>query len=205
MNTSLDLLMSPSEFFHSKITEASRHLKVDLEEHVEFYLVNLLTRFVASSTVAGDGEDFDDMLSTPLAFMLRRAIEAPSEKQPHLYRRLGDASLYVSGFFQDYFNKKTFDINYYINMGASAYEQASSLTKNQIRDESLQATFISLSRNFNQMVDIVAQASDSTSLQQDKDLLIIYDRWNRSGSERLRSILEDKGIRPIRVPFKQAQ
>jgi hypothetical protein len=87
MNTSLDLLMSPSEFFHSKITEASRHLKVDLEEHVEFYLVNLLTRFVASSTVAGDGEDFDDMLSTPLAFMLRRAIEAPSEKQPHLYRR----------------------------------------------------------------------------------------------------------------------
>ena len=55
------------------------------------------------------------------------------------------------------------------------------------------------------MVDIVAQASDSTSLQQDKDLLIIYDRWNRSGSERLRSILEDKGIRPIRVPFKQAQ
>jgi hypothetical protein len=197
--------MSPSEFFHSKITEASRHLKVDLEEHVEFYLVNLLTRFVASSTVAGDGEDFDDMLSTPLAFMLRRAIEAPSDKQPHLYRRLGDASLYVSGFFQDYFNKKTFDINYYMNMGASAYEQASSLTKNQIRDEGLQATFISLSRNFNQMVDIVAQASDSTSLQQDKDLLIIYDRWNRSGSERLRSILEDKGIRPIRVPFKQAQ
>jgi hypothetical protein len=197
--------MSPSEFFHSKITEASRHLKVDLEEHVEFYLVNLLTRFVASSTVEGDGEDFDDILSTPLAFMLRRAIEAPSDKQPHLYRRLGDASLYVSGFFQDYFNKKTFDINYYINMGASAYEQASSLTKNQIRDESLQATFISLSRNFNQMVDIVAQASDSTSLQQDKDLLIIYDRWNRSGSERLRSILEDKGIRPIRVPFKQAQ
>lgn len=202
--SSLDLLMSPSEFFHGKITEASRHLNIELEDHVEFYLVNLLTSFVAPSTKTPENEPAEDLLTTPLAFLLKKAIEAPSDKQPYLYRRLGDASLYVSGFFQDYFNKKTFDISYYMNMGASAYDQASSLTKGQQRDDRLHTTLISLSRKFSVIVDIVAQASDSTAMHHDKDLLAIYDRWNRSGSERLRGILEGRGIRPIRVPFKQA-
>jgi hypothetical protein len=111
----------------------------------------------------------------------------------------------VSGFFQDYFNRKTFDINYYMTMGASAYEQASSLTRGQTRDDGLHETMDSLSRNFIQVVDVVAQASDSSAMQQDSSLLVLYDRWNRSGSERLRVLLEDKGIHPIRVPFRQAQ
>ena len=34
----IDLFMSPREFFHGKIKDASRHLKVTLDEHVEFYL-----------------------------------------------------------------------------------------------------------------------------------------------------------------------
>jgi hypothetical protein len=127
------------------------------------------------------------------------------EKQPQLYRSLGDASLYVSGFFQDYFNRKTFDINYYMTMGASAYDQASSLTRGQSRDDVFHETMESLAKNFGQIVDVVAQASDSSSMNQDSSLLILYDRWNRSGSQRIRLLLEDKGIHPIHVPFRQAQ
>lgn len=205
-STSLDLTMTPREFFHGKITEASRNLNVKLEEHVEFYLVNLLTSFIQKTTVSeADGDAEQDVLSTPLAFMLKRAIEAPVEKQPQLYRSLGDASLYVSGFFQDYFNRKTFDINYYMTMGASAYDQASSLTRGQSRDDVFHETMESLAKNFVQIVDVVAQASDSSSMNQDSSLLILYDRWNRSGSQRIRMLLEDKGINPIHVPFRQAQ
>ncbi len=205
-STSLDLTMTPREFFHGKITEASRNLNVKLEEHVEFYLVNLLTSFIQKTNVSeADGDAEQDVLSTPLAFMLKRAIEAPVEKQPQLYRSLGDASLYVSGFFQDYFNRKTFDINYYMTMGASAYDQASSLTRGQSRDDVFHETMESLAKNFGQIVDVVAQASDSSSMNQDSSLLILYDRWNRSGSQRIRMLLEDKGINPIHVPFRQAQ
>jgi hypothetical protein len=63
----------------------------------------------------------------------------------------------------------------------------------------------SLAKNFGQIVDVVAQASDSSSMNQDSSLLILYDRWNRSGSQRIRMLLEDKGIHPIHVPFRQAQ
>ena len=202
--SSLDLLMSPQEFFRGKITDASHRLNVKLDEHVEFYLVNLLTNFIATSTFSGDAETSDDILSTPLVFMLKRALEAPPEKQPQLYRRLGDASLYVSGFFQDYFNGKTFDINYYITMGSSAYEQASALSRGYVRDDGIPEPLESLSRNFLQVVDIMAQASDSTAIQQDSNILVLYDRWNRSGSDRLRGLLEEKGINPVRVPLKLA-
>jgi len=139
-----------------------------------------------------------------LVALIKRALEAPLERQPHLYRCLGDTSLYLSGFFQDYFNRKTFDINYYMTMGASAYEQASSLTRGQSRDDGFHEVMGSLSKNFSQVVDVVAQASDSSSMNQDSSLLVLYDRWNRSGSERIRMLLEDKGINPIRVPFRQA-
>jgi hypothetical protein len=54
-------------------------------------------------------------------------------------------------------------------------------------------------------VEIVAQASDSTAMEKNEDLLVLYDRWNRSGSERLRLLLEEQGIQPIKVPYKQAQ
>ena len=204
-DTQLDLLTSPSEFFHGKITEASNHLRVKLDERVEFYLVNLLTRFISSDAIAGDGETSDDVLSTPLAMMLKRAMEAPPELRPQIYRHMGDSSLYVSGFFQDYFNRKCFDISYYMDMGASAYKQASELSKSQSRDDALHETLEMLAKNFSVVVDVVAQASDSSALQQDTTLLSLYDRWNRSGSERLRMILENKGIHPIKVPFKQAQ
>jgi hypothetical protein len=204
-HTQLDLLTSPSEFFHKKITEASTHLRVKLDERVEFYLVNLLTKFVSSEVIAGDGVATDDVLSTPLALMLKKAVEAPTEVKPQIYRHLGDSSLYVSGFFQDYFNRKCFDISYYMEMGASAYGQASALSRGQSRDDALQETLDMLAKNFALIVDVVAQASDSSALHQDTTLLNLYDRWNRSGSNRLRMLLEDKGIHPIKVPFKQAQ
>ena len=201
----IDICMTSREFFYEKIKDATRQLNVTLDEHVEFYLVDLLTKFVTAEHIRGDGEDSDDILSTPLAFMLKRAMEASSDKQPFLYRRLGDTSLYVSGFFQDYFNRKTFDISYYINMGASAYEQAAALTKNQPRDDGLHETLEALARNFTKVVDVVAQASDLTAVHQDSNILVLYKRWNLSGSERLREILQKNGLEPIHVPTKLAQ
>ena len=64
--------MTSREFFYEKIKDATRQLNVTLDEHVEFYLVDLLTKFVTAEHIRGDGEDSDDILSTPLAFMLKR-------------------------------------------------------------------------------------------------------------------------------------
>ena len=62
-----------------------------------------------------------------------------------------------------------------------------------------------ISSNFVKVVDVVAQASDSPLNPKPTDLLNIYDRWNRCGSDRLRAILQENGITPISVPLKHAQ
>lgn len=200
---SVDLSLSPQAFFHERVANASHQLKIDLSQEVEFYLVNLLTEFINPAHL---NEEFNtDVLSTPLVFLLKRTVEAPEAKRPGMYRRLGDTSLYMCGFFQDYFNDKTFDINYFITMGASAYNQAAILSKPQNKEATQQNALSKISENFGQIVDVVAQASDAPGRPMAKDILHIYDRWNRSGSARLRNILLENGITPISTPYKIAQ
>ncbi|MCX6115974.1 MAG: hypothetical protein NT027_00380 [Proteobacteria bacterium] len=200
-NEFLDLSLTPQSFFRERINSASQQLNVNLNDDVEFYLVNLLIEFINPKTV---NEDFQgDVLSTPLVLLLKQIVEAPEAKQAGMYRRLGDTSLYITGFFQDYFNQKTFDINYFIMMGSSAYHQASILSNS--KDANHSSTLSELSNKFIQFVDVVAQASDSTSTYKASDILNIYDRWNRCGSDRLRAILQEFGITPISAPYKIAQ
>ena len=205
LQSTLELSLSPQEFFRQRITAASQQLKIRLEEHVEFYLVNLLTEFIDPTRINLDFDSQTDVLGTPLVFLLQQALDAPEERQPVMYKRLGDASLYISGFFQDYFNRKTFDISYFITMGASAYNQAAMLYRAASRDDSRPETLDLLARNFLVAVDIMAQASDLPGITKPVDLLNVYDRWHRCGSERLRLILEENGITPIASQYKTAQ
>lgn len=201
--SSLDLSLSAHAFFQERIANASKQLKVKLTDEVEFYLVNLLTEFIDPERLNQEFES--DILGTPLVFLLKQTVEAPEAKRPVMYRRLGDTSLYIAGYFQDYFNDKTFDINYFIMMGASAYNQAAVLMKSQARETIQPETLNTLASNFMQVVDVVAQASDSFIPAKATDILSIYDRWNRCGSERLRMLLLEHGITPINAPYKLAQ
>lgn len=204
--TIVDLSLSAHAFFHERITDASKQLNVKLADDVEFYLVNLLTEFIEPTRLNQEFEPQTDILATPLVFLLKQTVEAPEAKRPIMYRRLGDTSLYIAGYFQDYFNDKTFDINYFMMMGASAYNQAAVLLKHHSKDSAQDpSTLESLSRNFLQMVDVVAQASDTAATPKAVDILNLYDRWNRCGSVRLRNILQEHGITPISVPLKLAQ
>ena len=90
-------------------------------------------------------------------------------------------------------------------MGASAYNQAAMLYRAASRDDSRPETLDLLARNFLVAVDIMAQASDLPGITKPVDLLNVYDRWHRCGSERLRLILEENGITPIASQYKTAQ
>jgi hypothetical protein len=201
---SVDLDVTAQSFFHERISKAAHQLKVQLDHDVEFYLVNLLTEFINPSQL---NESFEtDILSTPLVHLLQKILESPENKQPIMYRRLGDTSLYIAGYFQDYFNGKAFDISYFMMMGASAYQHAATMLKSTSRGTQQTQTLNAIAHNFVQVVDVVAQASDLPGLSpKDTDILHIYDRWNKCGSERLRTILLEHGIMPVQVPLKYAQ
>jgi hypothetical protein len=195
--------VKPQEYFREQVNRATSTLKVDIDDQVEFYLVNLLCDFIDISKVNKD-LGVTDILGTPIAMMYKNAVEAPPEQSLRLFRRLGDTSLYIAGFFQDFFNRKTFDIGYYISLGSTAYDSVSSILRSVAkREDARSETYLKMSEDFTTLVDVVAEVSADPT--QPIDVLAVYDRWNRCKSDRLRRKLEQIGINPVEVKTKLAQ
>src|SRR6516225_2434594 len=102
---------SIAEFFQDVVSSAIKNQGVATTEPTECYLVNLLAEFTKAQ--------LDD---EPLALKLAHAVHSPDERIRQL-KDVGDKSLYVSGFFADSLQRKLVDVDYYIQMGGSAYGQ----------------------------------------------------------------------------------
>lgn len=203
MGSNLIAMVKPQEYFKDRVSTAADTLQVGLDDQLEFYLVNLLCEFISPERAA-NGEPVD-ILDTPLALMLKRAMEASPDERFRILKRLGDTSLYFAGFFQDYFNRKTFDITYYISMGTSAYQNISALVRQRHGGDQFSEMYRELADEFETLVEIVAQVSDDQPIQKDVNILATYDRWTKTNSERLRKILVKQGIAPVPSNTKTKQ
>jgi hypothetical protein len=159
--------VSPHEYFRKQLKLAAHRLGMKLDERVEFYLVALLCHHVGRSSLATlQGEI--DLFTTPLAFMLKQALEAPPADKVKIYKGMGDTALFLAGYFKNYLQKKMVDRRYYISMGSTAYESLSSLMKSLHRDDDFGAMFHELARDFADLVLLVegvAETEKSSLLQ----------------------------------------
>ncbi|MCX6128859.1 MAG: hypothetical protein NTX25_07320, partial [Proteobacteria bacterium] len=146
-----------------------------------------------------------DILATPLALMLKKAIESSPDMQIKVYKRLGDTSLYLAGYFPAYFNRKTYDLAYYIDMGTAAYEQTSALMRAHKNDRHFSKVYSGLAQDFHKLVNIITELSESTPVTQDQDLIMAYKRWQSNKSGTLRRVLAEEGIKPIPSKDKASQ
>lgn len=202
MSSSTLQILQPAEYFRERVSLAAHTLQCDINDDLEFYLVNLLCDFIEPERLTGNHHDIHP-LETPLAVILKTALESPPDQKLRLFKQMGDTSLYVAGCFQDYFNRKTYDIDYYIGMGKNAYLQMSQLMQERHKDEHFAALYDLLAKKFPEFVEIFALVSEETmSTRRNADILTLYDRWNSTGSERLKKQLEATGIEPITVTKK---
>jgi hypothetical protein len=178
---------TPEAFFKDLIGAALLRQHLHATELTEYYLVNLLCRFVRpASRIA-----FADDSSEPLALRLRRALESAGHEQRERLRNLGDFSLFTSGFFSDSLMRKVVDIDYYVSMGEYAY---GSLGR---RDEdAFGEVFAELASKFVGFVDVLNDVSEHTTIASNADLLRIYERWVRTGSRKEGHRLLEQGILP---------
>lgn len=179
-----------SEFFHHEVTSARADLGVKLSDVTEFYLVNLLCEFShrdANALTPG---------AEPLAFMYKRAREAMPAERVQLLKHLGDVALYMSGFFTDFIERSLVDVDYYISMGGTAYSDLSGIVGGKRRGGTFADMYYQLAANFTELVDILNEISDKSKQQgaRSADLLKLYDRWTRTGSERIRKLLLARGM-----------
>src|SRR3982751_4906205 len=95
--TTLTLVSQPQDYFRELITEALGYQKIQPRAETEFYLVNLLGKFMTAENLSEE----------PLALMVKDALEQQAtQAQTAIFRKVGDVSLYVAGFFGDSLNRK---------------------------------------------------------------------------------------------------
>lgn len=177
---------TPVEYFRGLVERALEHQRLRASDATTFYVVKLLARFAESGQTGLDAE-----AAEPLAIRLANALQSGGAKQREGLRRVGDESLFLSGFFSDSLNRKLVDIDYYIALGGCAYGSLARCGK-----EARAEVFDELAGRFAGFVDVLAEVSERTSLTSNADLLRLYERWLRTGSRRNADILAERGIVP---------
>jgi len=186
---------SLQEFFRDSVSHALRRQRVEVEDHTEYYVVNLLTLFSRSealyeTTPAGVG-------LKPLALMLADAAGSASPRERNVVlQRLGDVSLFIAGFFADSLARKPVDVDYYVHMGGSAYGSLCEGVRGTVRGEAFGSVFAELAGKFQNVVDVLNDVRDEARSKQDQDILRLYESWLRTGSKRAERLLRELGIEP---------
>ena len=178
---------TPAEYFKDLVESALTRQHLRTGELTEFYLVDLLCRFMRPDRRI----PFSDDLSEPLALRLRRALESGGMEQRARLRNLGDFSLFTSGFFSDSLNRQAVDVDYYVSMGEYAY---GSLGRRDT--DAFGGVFTELARKFVAYMDVLADVRECTGSAGSADVLRLYERWLRTGSTRDGQRLVDRGVVP---------
>lgn len=178
---------SAEEYFRELVSESLAPRRPPVGEATEFYLVNLLAERLRGDRRGPAGEPEDE----PLALMLLRAIEGDREARWRNLKRLGDTSLFVSGFFGDSLARSPVDLGYYIAMGERAYEALSGEPRGP---SGAQALFAELSGRFPELVDVLAEIAELSELTSNRGLVRLYERFLLTGSERVAARLRERGV-----------
>lgn len=173
---------SPVEYFKELVDGALAHQHLNAGELTAFYVVNLLA--ASLQRPANDDE--------PLALRLARALDSGGLQQREGLRQVGDASLFISGFFSDSLRRKLVDIDYYVTIGGTAYTALS-----RVESDSFSPVFAELADKFVGFVDVLSEVSERSACTSNSDLLRLYEKWLKTGSPRSGQLLVERGVVPM--------
>jgi len=185
------------DFFRDLLSRAIENQRASVQPFTELYLVNLLHEFLASEALYVQTED-GTWQQKPLAFLWKEALEEAGPSRVRLLKRLGDTSLFISGFFPDSLARRSslVDVDYYIAMGGRAYDAVA-------RHALERSLWAELSDKFRLLVDILNEVSERTMASSEAGLLRLYERWLKTGSDRLANALVRQGLVPPKKGFVQ--
>ncbi len=175
---------------------------MDVDDHTEHYVVNVLTMFARSEELYERTPE--GVRLKPLAHMLADASAAQSSQQrDETLRRLGDVSLFIAGFFAQSFARKLVDVDYHIAMGGRAYGTLADNMRYSIRGQAFATVFLELAKKFQRMVDVLNDVAEMAYQHTDKDILRLYEIWLKTGSPRAFAILQRLGVAPVNAGRKE--
>jgi hypothetical protein len=185
-----EISLSPEDYFLESLDTALKRLNIEASPLSKTYIVGVLHFYMFSQNLFPVDEETGRSKRETLAELYLKAQNLPlAQKADHL-KKLGDTSLYISGFFGDSLNRKVVDIDYYAEMGGRAYGSLSHLTT----DEELSEVYSDFASRFLDFVDALTFMSQQSLVQSNEDLLRLYDRYVSTGSRLAEEQLLAKGV-----------
>ncbi len=192
------VFITPEEHFSQAIHEACKQRHINAHPQIEAYLVQILKQYLVSQNFHQPlQQDSAEKPPDTFAEMYLMAMNAESPKNKELMRTVADRALYLTGYFAESLQKKVVDFDYYTEIGAAAYYNLSVWTK----EDTLSSVFTTFSKRFNDFVDVLNYVSEKSQIQSDSNVLKLYDRYLRTGSELAREKLNELGV--ITLPKEQ--
>ncbi len=185
-------LTTPREYF-SEVVEtglAKRNFKT--QPAVQVYLVELLEHYLDAKNLFQNQPD-------TLAETFLIASNSQGIEKFELLKKLGDRSLYISGFFGDSLSRKLVDLDYYAVMGGAAYRSLAEFS----REDEVAEVYRTFSSRFIDFVDVLTYISQQSTVHTDQGLLRLYDRYMRTGSELAKEQLIEMGV--LTLPADQVK
>lgn len=195
---SLQLFLSPRQHFEELVEAGFSRLKIQTYPSVRSYLVDMLEFYLdARNLFPEQKNESGPSRSTTLAETWLSVDSLPPAERMESLKQLADRALYVSGFFSDSLQRKVVDVDYYADMGGAAYARLAS----SVSQDTSAIVFRTFSNRFLEFADVLAFVSQKSMVQTDEDVLRLYDRYLRTGSEIARDRLNEIGV--LTLPSEQ--
>lgn len=186
---------SLQEFFRDSVADAMAKQGIEADDHTAYYVVNLLTLFARSEALFDTTENGVEL--KPLATILAESLQSEfATERRYALQRVGDVSLFVAGYLGDGLAGRLVDVDYYVQMGGSAYGALSESVRGSLRGRVFATVFAELASKFQAFVDVLTEVRDEASSSKDIDVLRAYEVWLKTGSERAARVLRRYGIEP---------
>ncbi len=189
------LFVSPRDFFKEAVRDAFANRRIQAFPMAEDYLVGILEHYVSAENLH-ESESVDELgqkKPTTLAEMLLTAAQAEHATKVDMLKKMGDRTLYVCGFFGDSFQRKIIDLDYCADMAGTAYHMLAQSTK----EDTLSRVYTLYANKFLVFVEALNYISEKSQMQSTTNVLRIYDRYLKTGSELAKEKLHKLGIVPI--------
>ena len=182
------------DFFHARVESAVEHQRAAVSEQAVYYLSCLLAEQARRDDEASTEGD------VTLVELRHRAVTASAPEAVTWWRRLGDRSLVLSGYFREHLERRRISRDYCSSMGSSAYRSLERLLDR--RRGGFAAIFAELADRYDACVELLAEVRDEARERSDTDIVRLYEEWLVSGSPRVAERLRTLGVVPTRIAGK---
>lgn len=198
---SVELFVSPEGYFQELVQKGLAQRKIQTYPFVQSYLVNLLQHYLDARNLFDQEVSETNGQKNPqtLAEMFLIAQNSEAFVRNEMLRKLGDRTLYISGFFGDSLSRKIVDVDYYADIGGAAYASLAHCT----REDTLAKVYSVFSTRFLEFVDVLTYISHQSFITSDQSILRLYERYMKTGSELAREKLAEMGV--VTLPTDQVK